>query len=137
MKPKAVLFLLLFPFVSAYSQQGMSSTSFTTQSPESVGMNSQKLAEIESIANNAITAHAFPGCQVLVARNGKAVYYKTFGFLNYDSLEPVTPNTLYDLASMTKVSATLISVMRLYEQKKFSLNATLGSYLPWVTNSDK
>ncbi len=137
MKPKAVLFLLLFSSFSAYSQQGMSSTNFTTQPPESVGINSQKLAEIETIANNAIAAHAFPGCQVLIARNGKVVYYKTFGFLNYDSLEPVTKNTLYDLASMTKVSATLISVMRLYEQKKFSLNATLGTYLPWVANSDK
>ncbi len=137
MKPNAVLFLLLFSFDSAFSQRDMSSTSFTTQSPETVGINSQKLADIETIANKAIAAHAFPGCQVLVARNGKVVYYKTFGFLNYDSLEPVTKNTLYDLASMTKVSATLISVMRLYEQKKFSLNATLGTYLSWVNNSDK
>lgn len=137
MKPKAVLFLLLFSFVSVYSQRNMLSTNFTVQSPESVGLNSQKLAEIETMANNAIAAHAFPGCQVLVARNGKVVYYKTYGFLNYDSLEPVTPNTLYDLASMTKVSATLMAVMHLYEQKKFSLNATLGSYLPWVANSDK
>ena len=137
MKPKAFLFIFLFPFVFAYSQRDTTQNKFTVQSPESQGINSEKLNVLTTLANDAIKAHAFPGCQVLVARNGKVVYYKTFGFLNYDSLEPVTNNTLYDLASMTKVSATLMAVMHLYEEKKFNLTASLGTYLPWVNNSDK
>ena len=137
MKPKALFFALLFPFAFAYSQRDTAQTNFAIQSPESQGISSEKLNVISTLANDAIKAHAFPGCQVLVARNGKVVYFKTFGFLNYDSIEPVTPNTVYDLASMTKVSATLIAVMHLYEEKKFSLTATLGMYLPWVKNSDK
>ncbi len=137
MKQNAFLFLLLLNFVFAYSQKDTMQTKFTIQLPKTEGISIEKLKIISTLANDAIKAHAFPGCQVLVARNGKVVYYKTFGFLNYDSLEPVTGNTIYDLASVTKVSATLMAVMHLYEQKKFDLNATLGTYLPRVKNTDK
>ena len=100
-------------------------------------MNAQQLDSLAVIANSAIKAHAFPGCQVLVARNGKVVYYKTFGYLNYDNLEPVQLNTIYDLASVTKVSATTVAIMRLYEENKLSLDSTLGMYLPWMRGTNK
>ncbi len=106
-------------------------------SPESEGLSSMKLDEIATIADSAINAHAFPGCQVLVARNGRVVYYKTFGFLNYDNLEPVKEGTVYDLASVTKVSATTMAIMKLYEENKINLNETLGTYLPLVRGTDK
>ncbi len=105
--------------------------------PESEGLSSEKLDAIAGIADDAIRAQAFPGCQVLVARNGRVVYYKTFGFLNYDRLEPVTENTVYDLASVTKISATTVSVMKLVEEKKLSLTEELGTYLPWVKGTNK
>jgi len=96
-----------------------------------------KLSQIDSIANNAIAKGATPGCVVLVARNGEVVYNKAFGFTNYDRLQPVTTNMLYDLASITKTAATTVSVMKLYEEGKIKLDNTLGDYLPWTHGSDK
>jgi len=57
--------------------------------------------------------------------------------MSYDSIDPVKTNTIYDLASVTKISATNVSVMKLYEEGKLDLNKTLGNYLPWVANTDK
>ena len=131
------LFLFLFYSLYAVAQNDSLNSRYQVDSPETQGISSQALDTISSIADSAMKAHAFPGCQVLIARNGKVIYYQSFGYKNYDKLEPVTQNTLYDLASVTKVSATTMAVMRLWEEKKLDLNATLGTYLPWVKGSDK
>ncbi len=136
MRYAAVVFLLFFQFTLVIAQDSLH-TRFVVSAPESQGISSDSLQAISAIADSAIANHAFPGCQVLVARNGKVVYYKTFGYLNYDQLEPVQPKTIYDLASVTKISATTMAIMRLYEQKKLSLDSTLGTYLPWVKGSNK
>ncbi len=91
---------------------------FPTVRPETVGMDGIKLNKIDSIANDAIAKHATPGCVVLVAKDGKPVFYRAYGYLNYDSIEPVKTSTIYDLASVTKISATTVSVMKLYEEGK-------------------
>ena len=137
MKCITLLTAFLSIFLYSVAQKTNVSTVYKTATPESVGISSSKLKVLVAIADSAIRAHAIPGCQVLVARKGQVVYYKTFGYLNYDSLEPVTRGTLYDLASVTKVSATTVSIMKLYEQKKLDLHATLGTYIPWVRGSDK
>lgn len=137
MKCFAPFILMLFCFFCASAQKTSAPLLYNITTPESVGLSSSKLNVLEAIADSAIHAHAIPGCQVLVARNGQVVYYKTFGYLNYDSLEPVTKATIYDLASVTKVSATTVSIMKLYEEKKVDLQATLGTYIPWVKGSDK
>jgi CubicO group peptidase (beta-lactamase class C family) len=62
---------------------------------------------------------------------------KSYGHLSYDSLEKVQTETIYDLASVTKVCATTISIMKLYDEHKIQLDKTLGEYLPWVRESDK
>ena len=105
--------------------------------PETVGFKKEKIAKIDSLANDAIAKHATPGCVVLVAKDGKIAYYKSYGYKTYDSTEPVTPQTVYDLASVTKISATTVSVMKLYEEGKLDITKTLGDYLPWVTGTDK
>ncbi|TWW02460.1 glycoside hydrolase family 3 N-terminal domain-containing protein [Chitinophaga pinensis] len=105
--------------------------------PETVGMSSQTLQKIDVLANDMIAKGAAPGCQILALKNGKVVYDKTFGFFDYSKREPVTANALYDLASVTKICATTISVMRLYDEGKLSLDAKLGDYLPWVNGTDK
>ncbi len=137
MKGLILLTAFLSVFFSVTAQKTNSSSLYKISTPESVGISSSKLKALTAIADSAIRAHAIPGCQVLVARKGQVVYYKTFGYLNYDSLEPVTRGTLYDLASVTKVSATTVSIMKLYEQKKLDLHATLGTYIPWVRGSNK
>ncbi len=79
----------------------------------------------------------FPGCRVLAAHNGKVFYDKSFGYLKYDKKVKVDTNTLYDMASCTKVLATNLAVMRLYEQGKLDLNKTIGDYLPKAAGTNK
>jgi len=102
-----------------------------------VGLDQDKLSEIDSLANDAIAQHATPGCVVLVAKNGKIAYQKAFGHYNYDTTEAVNINTIYDLASVTKIGATTLSIMKLYDEGKIDLKKTLGDYLPWTKGTDK
>lgn len=107
-------------------------------SPESVGMKSATLAKIDQMALNAVRDRVVPGCQILVARRGKIVYSKNFGKLTYaPTAERVTDETLYDLASLTKVLATLQSVMVLYDRKQIALNQKASAYLPELRNTNK
>ena len=93
--------------------------------------------EVTKIVNEAITQKAFPGCRVLVAHKGKVVYDKCFGNLDYEHNRKVTPNTIYDLASLSKTSGTLMAVMKLYDQKKITLDDKIYNYLPFFKGSDK
>ena len=110
---------------------------FPSAKPASVGVNGEALQKIDAIANDAIAKGATPGCVILVAKEGKIVYHKAFGYTNFDKKEPVTADMVYDLASVTKTSATTVSIMKLYEEGKIDLTKTLGDYLPWVKGSDK
>ncbi len=104
---------------------------------ESLGFNPAKLQRIDSICKRAIALQAAPGCVVVVVKDGQVAYEKAFGSMEYNKAEPVYPETIYDLASVTKVCATTISVMKLYDEGKLDLHQTLGYYLPWVRGSDK
>ena len=87
--------------------------------------------------NDAIAQKAFPGCVVLAIKDGEIIYDKAFGNTQFENGSPVSLENIYDLASVTKVSATTISVMKLYEQGKLDLKKKLGDYLPWVKGTDK
>ncbi len=106
-------------------------------SPLAVGANLEKLHKIDGLMEQAIASGAFPGCRVLIAKEGKVFYDKNFGYTTYDKLNKVTDNTLYDIASVTKVAATTLAVMKLYDQGKLNLDNYLGDYLPIVRNSNK
>jgi beta-N-acetylhexosaminidase len=110
---------------------------FAPADAAAIGLNTQELTRIDSVATDAIDKGAMPGCVVLVAKNGRIAYHKAFGYTNYDKLEPVTRDMVYDLASLTKISATTVSVMKLYEEGKIDLEKTLGDYLPWTRGTDK
>ena len=105
--------------------------------PEDAGMDGRTLKKIEAIVNEAIISHATPGCQILVARHGKVILDKSYGGLTYDSTELVTDENIYDLASLTKVSATLQTVMFMYEKGLIDLNKKLSYYLPELKNTNK
>lgn len=105
--------------------------------PAELGLNAAKLQVIDSLAAFAIGQGAAPGCVVLVARHGKIAYHRAFGSFSYDGKEPVSTEAIYDLASVTKVCATTISVMKLYEEGKLDLKKKLGDYLHWVKGTDK
>ncbi len=110
---------------------------FAYSLPEDAEMNSTTLKKIESIAQEAISNGATPGCHVLVARNGKVIYEKSFGSLSYDKKIPVSDETIYDLASVTKVSATLQAVMYMYEKGLIDINKKASAYLPELRGSNK
>jgi len=98
-------------------------------SPEEVGLKTIELKRMDDIIQKGIDGKAFPGCQLLVAKDGKVIWNKCYGTKIYETGEVVKPAELYDLASITKVAATTIAVMKLYEQKKISLDKTVGDYL--------
>jgi beta-N-acetylhexosaminidase len=106
--------------------------------PESVGISSEFLnSRIDSIVNIGLAAKAYPGCEVMVAVKGVAIFQKTYGFQTYDNRVPVLEDDLFDLASVTKISAGLPGLMLLDTQGKFSPDETLGSYLPYFKHSNK
>jgi CubicO group peptidase (beta-lactamase class C family) len=96
-----------------------------------------KLNVIDSVVNDAIAQKAFPGCVVLAAHVGEIIYHKAFGNFKYEDSPPMTVESIFDLASVTKVSATTVSVMRLYDEGLIDLNKKLGDYLPWVKGTNK
>ena len=96
---------------------------------EEVGIAAEKLVSIDAIARSAIDAQAMPGCQVLIAKEGKIIYSKAFGNHQYDFEKPVRPKDLYDIASITKVAATTLAAMKLYEEGQYNLSDRLKEHL--------
>lgn len=105
--------------------------------PSEVGMSIDSLRKIDGIIQEAINEKATPGAQIIVARKGKVIYQKNFGYQTYDEQKPIDDNTMYDVASITKVAATTQVVMRLYEEKKLDINKPLGYYLPELDSTNK
>lgn len=99
-------------------------------SPLEFGYPADAFALVDSIAFDGMAKRAYPGAQILVAKNGHVIYDKTFGSHTYDEQNEVKPTDLYDLASITKIAATTISLMRLDDLGKFDLDAPLHHYLP-------
>jgi beta-N-acetylhexosaminidase len=105
--------------------------------PEKVNVGPDKFAAIDSIANDGIAKKAFPGCVVIAVHDGQVVYNKAFGHYKYEPSPPMTTESIFDLASVTKVSATTVSVMKLYDEGKLDIKKKLGDYLPWTKGSNK
>lgn len=105
--------------------------------PEEVGINSANLTEIDNIADEAIRNHATPGCVVLVAKDGKVIFNKAYGYHTYDRTQPDKLNDIFDLASVTKVSATTMEAMRVYEEGRMNLDSTIGTYIPMARHTNK
>ena len=105
--------------------------------PERVGMDSELLSRIDSVANYAVANKMTPGIQLLVARKGKVVYNKNFGKHTYNGKSKVEFNDIYDVASLTKILATLPLLMELEEKGIVSLNTKLGTILPGYKKTNK
>lgn len=106
--------------------------------PSNVGMDYSTLLKIDSIVQEALANKATPGCQVLVAKGGKIIYDKGFGCTFYSGdCQAVNHGTIYDLASVTKVLSTGMALMKLSEEGRFDLNATLDTYLPELESTNK
>lgn len=97
--------------------------------PEDYGMDSRLLTRIDTIAEEGIRTRAYQDCQIVVWKEGKEIYNKAFG--------THTTRHIYDLASLTKTTATLLAVMKLYDEGKLNLSDEIGKFLPFVRGTDK
>ena len=103
--------------------------------PEEQGFNYRRLQYIDSIALEGIAEQAYPGCQILVAKDGNVIYNKSFGHHTYEKTREVRNTDLYDIASVTKVSASVPSLMKLVEMKKITLDDHLCYHLDYVDST--
>tara|TARA_A100001234_G_scaffold177801_1_gene159747 strand:- start:843 stop:3755 length:2913 start_codon:yes stop_codon:yes gene_type:complete len=106
-------------------------------SPESVGLDIKKLSKIDSIINYAIEKEMTPGAQILVAKNSKIIYDKSFGKLRYNKVSKTDNNTIYDLASLTKILVTTPIVINLVDRGVISLNTRLEEIISRYKTSNK
>jgi beta-N-acetylhexosaminidase len=105
--------------------------------PEEACISQEKLRIIDSLALSGIRQKAYPGCQVLFAKDGKVFYEKSFGNPQYGDTIVVSNEDIFDLASLTKTLATTLAIMKLYEEGKIRLDQTLGAFLTEVKGSNK
>jgi len=105
---------------------------------ELLGLNSSLLRDsIDSLATLGIKEKAYPGCQILIAKDGCVVFNKSYGHFTYDEKKKVNNNSIYDVASLTKITATLPAIMKLYENDAVKLNKKVAYYLPELKDSNK
>lgn len=112
-------------------------TRFEYTVPEEAGINSNQLKGIDSLVNYGLQQKAYPGCVVLVAKDGKVIYNKAFGYQNFKDTNHVKLNDVYDLASITKIAATTPAFMKVYYQNKMLLGSTLPTLMPAAAKSNK
>ncbi|MCD6066626.1 MAG: serine hydrolase [Bacteroidetes bacterium] len=104
---------------------------------EETGINKKKLQSIDSIALQGIKDECYPGCQIVAMRYGQVFYQKSFGKYTYEGKEKVTDSSVYDLASVTKITASALILMKMVEEKKVDPDKTLGTYLPGLKGTNK
>lgn len=95
------------------------------------------LDKMNLFLNRCVSDGVFPGCRVIAARDGKIFLDKAYGYFTYSKVQAVDTETVYDLASCTKILATTLAIMRLYEEGKIDLNKTLGDYVPKAQGTNK
>lgn len=126
----------LFPVNSGLEVNSIRRLKYTL--PEEVSISAKNLKQkIDSLAELGISKKAFPGCQVLVAKNGKVIFNKSYGYFTYEKEDTVKNEDLYDLASVTKITAALPAIMKLYEEKKINLDKPFATYFTEFKNSNK
>ncbi|MFP4664840.1 MAG: glycoside hydrolase family 3 N-terminal domain-containing protein [Bacteroidales bacterium] len=108
-----------------------------TSVPEQVGINSAMFTKVDSLVQEAINERATPGAQILAARKGKVFFHKCYGHHTYQKKHIVRPDDIYDLASVTKIVASTVSMMHLYDRAALRLNDRLGDHLTWLDGSNK
>lgn len=124
-----------FPLGTGESSVGTKRLQYSI--PESVGMSSQKLAKIDSVAALVVEEKMAPGLQILVARKGVVIYEKSFGFHTDKKKSKVKNSDVYDVASLTKILASLPMLMKAEEENKIALSSTLKKILPKFKKSNK
>ncbi|MDD3870252.1 MAG: glycoside hydrolase family 3 N-terminal domain-containing protein, partial [Candidatus Cloacimonetes bacterium] len=106
--------------------------------PEEVGINSEKLfSKIDSLAILGLENKAYPGCQVLIAKDGNVILHKCYGYHTYENEQKVIEDNIYDLASLTKVTAALPGLMKLVDEGKLNLDVPFSTYWPHFSETER
>ena len=105
--------------------------------PQNAGLSERKLAKVDSMVKASIKDKQMPGVQLLIAKDRKVVYQKNYGYYRYEKEKPITDTTLYDIASLTKIMATLPTLMHLYERNSLDFDDKLGKLLTDYKGSNK
>lgn len=105
--------------------------------PEDYGFKSYLLSRVDNVAQNGVVQGAYPGCRILILKDGKAIYDKGFGTHSDTDTAAVRSTDLFDLADLTKPMATTLAVMKLYETGKLGLDDKASAYVPALRGSDK
>ena len=99
-------------------------------------MPAKYLVRLDSVANSGIRQGAYPGCQIMALRDGKVVYDKCFGHFTYGGGHEVRSDDLYDIASCTKIFASTLAIMKLYDDGRIDMNKTLADFFPYLKGKD-
>jgi CubicO group peptidase (beta-lactamase class C family) len=152
MRLEKILFLVLLflsLYVISYAQissdnhlyredSKLKNTQLSYSKPEAVGVDGQKLAErIDAIAREAILEQATPGAVVMIVKDNQVIFEKAYGFHTYENKIATKVDDIFDLASISKIAATTLAVMKLKEEGKINLNETIGYYLKDAKNTNK
>lgn len=105
--------------------------------PKELNIDELQLKKIDSIVLDAISQRAMPGCQIVAIKNGVVFYNKSFGYHTYDKVRPVKNDDIYDLASVTKITATLPAIMKMTEEGKIKLDSKLSQYIKGLDTTNK
>ncbi len=116
---------------------GIMKTRLGYASPANVGIDSSMKKKIDSLVSVGLRTGAFPGCQVLVAKDGYVVFDKSYGYTDNTKLHKVNDSTIYDLASVSKVTGTLPGIMKAYDENYFQLNEPVSKFVPELKDTDK
>jgi len=128
--------------VNAYFKQGMGletralKTISIANTPEAEGFSSIKLTQVDSLVQIGLDSLLFPGAQIVIGRKGKIIYHKSFGYHSYEKQTKVKWDNLYDLASVTKIAATLPLLMNEVQNEKLELSDALSSLIPSLSDSE-
>ncbi|MEL7122541.1 MAG: glycoside hydrolase family 3 N-terminal domain-containing protein, partial [Bacteroidota bacterium] len=105
--------------------------------PEQMGLNPDTLKLVDAIARSAIASRATPGCVVLVAKDGHIVHHKAYGYHTYSKRKKMEKGDIFDVASVTKIAATTLSVMKLRDKGKLDIDVPLGAFLDELAGTNK
>ncbi|MEA3497206.1 MAG: glycoside hydrolase family 3 N-terminal domain-containing protein [Bacteroidota bacterium] len=104
--------------------------------PEEIGIRKKNLLKIDTLVKKAMEEEAIPGCQILIAKNGKVFFHKSYGFHTYEKKKEVKNTDLYDIASISKITGTLLPIMRFYDIGILDLNDSIGSFFSCPSEYD-
>lgn len=134
MKNALALLLLLISTVGvAQTKSGRNSPALSEANPETVGMSSDRIARMDNLFQQAITNNEVPGVAAIVVRNGKIIYYKSFGMADNTASKSLKRDDIFRIASMSK-AVTSTAVMMLWEEGKFQLDDPISKYIPEFKN---